>query len=238
MLNTQEVWSQVCKIIDYMLENRRTVLSLSDIIDQDLVLHNERIILNTTESPNRAKGAFILLKKHRFRYPHKYLFNPYINLLTKFREKDLQTPINLAQSDTRIQDYFERRFLNAIEGFLRENKIDIKVKKVCNDHMNEYDVIMFGSYGTFTIEIKSDVNPGTGNVSLEIMRDIKAASEERAKEFNIGSIIKTGADVWYIYYYENTKEGYTLADIEIFYTPQMKAHVFSLFKQMVENLSL
>lgn len=165
---------------------------------QDLVLEDERIVINTSPSPDGAMGAFLLLKKHRF-LSYKYCGSlKGLSLMKKILAKDKQDGPGLHEHHvyTRIQDYFETRFKEVATS------IGLKVVGVCSEHMNEYDFIVYSGESEFEesvlVEVKSDAYMNTGNISLELVRDMNKGKQLT----NIGSIFKTRADYWYVYYYD------------------------------------
>lgn len=220
-----KIYEMCCAIVVKMLKQEITELSLKGYIDD--AQERERIIINQTLSPDGARGAFLLLKRSRFE-PVVFESEQIEKELGKLIEENDNFQFS-NESGLRIQDFFEEEtFRKLIQIFGEKN-----VKKACSSHMNEYDFIIFCDNFNFLLEVKSDRWVNTGNISLEIIRDIEKYKGNYTKmcrdKFNIGSIIKTRANYWLIFYYDIKKKIYYTKIYQVF---QIKKFVYNLIERL------
>ena len=206
------------KIRDYMLDKNLKDIRLKNFLSSSYN-YRERILFNSTPSPDGACGMFLLLRKERFfidRNKLKDLERQVLDILTFDTEL---SKIEEETSSLRLQDRFEEY----TEKILRE-EFGNKVSKVDQIHMNDYDF----KIDSITVEVKSDKWKYTGNISLELLRDYNKDYDR-----NMGSIIKTEATFWQVYYYDEWKKE---VSSEVFLTSQLKEETYKVLSNLEKFL--
>ena len=228
-----QILDKICKIKNYMRENNLTVLELRvNYLNENRTIY---IRLNTFPSPDGALGMFLLLPRNWVSY--RPIPNDILNYLifkgnleeieNIFHDNENIFNLMYSQRD-RLQEKFE--FYTYVR--LKNNNIPINCVKNCetpqyNECINEFDFIFNCHYG---IEIKSDKWIQTGNLSLELLRNYNVENCIQ-NTTNIGSILKTKADFWQEYFYNEytgdflteiysvqTLQTFTKYYIDVFYT--------------------
>jgi len=187
--------------------------------------NGERILFNKYPSPDGTLGIFLLLKKDRFSIDSSIL-NPLEKRITEILifEESLEKIKNETNS-SRLQDKFEE----FTEKILRK-EFGSKVRNVDREHMNEYDFKIENATLSVTVEVKSDKWKSTGNISLELLRDYRKRNDE-----NIGSILKTEATFWQVYYYDEKKDE---VSSEMFLVSQLKYETCKVLLKLKRKLNL
>jgi hypothetical protein len=212
------------KTREYMLNKKIEKIDLKDYIQG--YMDRERILFNRTHSPNGALGMFLLLNKSRFSINESNL-----NALEKDVLEVLTFNKNLKDIESvtkplRIQDKFEEY----TEIILTKKFGKDKISRVNQEDMNKYDFIIKDKNLCVTIEVKSDKWKYTGNISLELLRDYRMDYER-----NIGSILKTEATFWQVYYYDSeTGE----VSSEMFLVSQLKSETYKVLSELKRVLDL
>ena len=209
MIDEYMAFKIAIKIRDYMLSKRLNSLYLKNFLPS--YYNKERILFNSIPSPDGALGMFLLLRKERFFIDKNKLSdleNQVFDILT-FDTK--LSKITQETSSLRLQDKFEEYTKKILS-----KKFANKVSNVDQIQMNEYDF----KIDNITVEVKSDKWKYTGNISLELLRDYNKNYER-----NIGSIIKTKATFWQIYYYDKRKDE---VSSEIFLTSKLKEETYKV----------
>lgn len=185
----------------------------------------EMILFNEVPSPDGALGMFLLLKKSRF-FIDKSKLNPLEKrVLEVLTFEDSLKKIREETISLRLQDKFEE----FTEKILRK-EFGSKVSKVNQEHMNEYDFKIENVTLCVTVEVKSDKWKYTGNISLELLRDYK-----RNYERNIGSILKTEATFWQVYYYDEKNDE---VSSEMFLVSQLKKETYNVLSGLKQKFDL
>ena len=203
------------KIRDYMLSKKLKDILLKNFLPS--YHHRERILFNSNPSPDGALGMFLLLRKERFSIDKNKLNDLEKQVLDILTFDTELSKIKEETSPQRLQDKFEEYTEKILRG-----EFNNKVSKVNQKYMNDYDF----KIDNITVEVKSDKWKYTGNVSLELLRDYNKDYDR-----NIGSIIKTKATFWQIYYYDERKDE---VSSEVFLTSQLKEETYKVLSNLEE----
>lgn len=172
---------------------------------------SSKFIFNSVRSPDGALGFFMLLPKNPLK---TYNSSKILNLL------NFKCPLSkiINSSDrARLQDKFE----DYTEELLK--KIG-DLRKSSGENISDYDF----EINKTTIEVKSDKWMFTGNISLELLRDYKFDYDR-----NAGSIIKTKADYWQVYFYNSSSDQ---VESILFETSILKNHVDKILKKIDKEI--
>ena len=205
------------KIRDYMLSKKLKDILLKNFLPS--YHHRERILFNSTPSPDGALGMFLLLRKERFSIDKNKLNDLEKQVLDILTFDTELSKIKEETSPQRLQDKFEEYTEKILRG-----EFNNKVSKVNQKYMNDYDF----KIDNITVEVKSDKWKYTGNVSLELLRDYNKDYDR-----NIGSIIKTKATFWQVYYYDKKKKE---VSSEVFLTSQLKEETYKVLSNLEKFL--
>jgi len=222
MINKDKAFEIAKNIRDYMLNENLKDIRLKKFLPFSYH-HKERILFNRTPSPDGARGMFLLLRKNRFSIDKNKLNDLEKQVLDVLTFDTKLSKIREETSSSRLQDKFEEY----TEKILRK-KFGDKVSKVDQRHMNEYDFKIDNIAVCVTIEVKSDKWKYTGNISLELLRNYLGNYDR-----NIGSIIKTEATFWQVYYYDERRDE---VSSEIFLTSQLKEETFKVLFKLAKIL--
>lgn len=214
------------KIRNYMLSNKLQRISLKDYLQS--YNDEEKILFNNTKSPNGACGMFLLLKKARFSIDEKLLNNLERQVLEVLKFNKAYKEIENATKSSKISR-LQDRFEEYTEIILKNT--NNKVSRVDQQHMNEYDFKVKNLTLCVTVEVKSDKWKHTGNISLELLRDY-----EKDYERNIGSILKTEATFWQVYYYDSKDYYNKEVSSEMFLVSQLKEKTYEVLEQLGQKL--
>jgi len=229
--NDKSIFEKCCDIVDYMLEKDLWDLPLSGKLPN--AKEGERILRNKTRSPHGALGAFILLKKDRF----KNIFFPndeVKTLLNKFKKVVDKQSFKIPTDSEKRKQLFEHMGVRNIQEFFEKltriilENMGVYLQKACLEHENAYDFILHLSESNILVDVKSDKWPYTGNISLEIIRDCGGVKVKR-EQSNIGSIIKTRSDYWLVFYYDDVSYEYY---VEIYWIPEVRDVSFEIIDQL------
>jgi hypothetical protein len=238
------ILDKICAIRDFIKKekldkSKKPVLSLA------YYYKNVRILFNENESPDKAKGMFLLLPRNllKMKVPGKFYFLVYCG-----DDRDIKDVINsnnkefesmYSEKRRRLQEKFEFfTYKRLCEYF--PNKI-YQTPYKCNNikyDINDCDFIINCEKG---IEVKSDQFWYTGNISLELLRDYRVDNCDTNKS-NIGSILKTKADIWQEYFYcKNNKDNEKYIFITEIYDVEKLQEYTSIFidlfyKKFINNI--
>jgi hypothetical protein len=209
----EQVFKCLCDLHKMFKNNQYTRLDLG----------NFRVHKNTTSSPDGAMGYFLLVKRedHKIKFNHfmHSIENTLLNVLS-IRSPNLEEIEALMNKPEFSKEYGKRKYIqNAFEYytkilFMGQN---IKIEKAKEmEQQNYYDFLVFIDGKEYGIEIKSDKWIHTGNLSLELIRDYRKDCDNIT---NVGSVLKSKADFWIEYYYDQKKgkieiEVYKLKDLQ------------------------
>lgn len=226
---SKELWELTLKIRELMEEKGEFAFPESGV---------PRVLRNRDTSPHGAKGLFLLLAKAEIPFPESLppFWERVVSCL-KVEEKD---PHIFTQR--RLQETFEEKTYKLMveKGFrvIRTcSTTCLKESQECLKHANAYDFLIIGSDEegaqgeALLVEVKSDRNMHTGNIALELLRDFRPRSHGVDDERNHGSLIKTGATFWQVYYYDK-RSGHIKA--EVFSVPKLKERAHSALLKIVE----
>lgn len=213
-----ELWELTLKVRELMEEKRMSAVPESGV---------PRVLRNWKKSSHGAQGLFLLLAKKEI--PFFESPSPFWERVISCLKVEEKNPDILKLTDSeqgKLQEAFEEKTYNLLikEGFhvIRTcSTTCLRESQECLKHANAYDFLIIGldeegARGeAVLVEVKSDRNMGTGNIALELLRDFRPGSYGVDDERNRGSLIKTGATFWQVYYYDRS-------------TRHIKAEVFSV----------
>ena len=224
-MHKEEALKIVRKIRDYMLSKKLKQIYLKEYMTGCDSLDKERILFNRTPSPDGTLGMFLLLRRSRFSIDKTKLNSLEKRVLKALIfDCDLEKVRNETRS-SRLQDKFEE-FTQAI----LKKEFGRNVLRVDRKHMSEYDFKIEYKSSCVTVEVKSDRWKHTGNISLELLRDYR-----RDYKQNIGSILKTEATFWQVYYYDKRSGD---VSSELFLVSQLKCETYKVLDDLNRKLKL
>ena len=223
------ILNKICALKEYLVKNNKIELQ------QKIKYKNKegliKIRLNTYNSPDGAKGMFLLAPKGWLEPPNlksiskALLYKGDLNTIQHYINSNQKEFLKIYQNRDRLQEQLE--FLT--KKILQSKDIDIRYPDSKNYNINDYDFLINSK---IALEVKSDKYYNTGNISLELLREynIKDCSKNLN---NLGSILKNKADIWQEYFY-NKSDNFTFETF-VYYLPTLQKFTNSAIDILYNN---
>ncbi len=195
-----------------------------------------RILLNQTPSPDGARGVFLLLPQDWvWEEPTQnptnleerlrrllYLKNQDLTEILEIKRtlEELARKGDILRREANIQHAFERH----TERWL--DRLDLFYTRPSREEMSNFDFLIQSGNESLCLEVKSDRHRYTGNISLELIRDYK---RDFTSPLNAGSLVKTQASLWQVYYYDCEQRQF---DAKVFRVPKLLERASHVLKHI------